>query len=55
VQKVLEQKYKLKCTIQSAGKEGQYVIYFWKQTMPVLSRTVKPYMVTSMHYKLNGF
>jgi hypothetical protein len=28
VQKVLEQKYKLKCTIQSAGKEGQYVIYF---------------------------
>lgn len=54
-QRFLEDKYKLKCTVSSAGVQGQYVIYFWKQTMPVLSGLVKPYMVPSMYYKLNGF
>ena len=49
---ILFEKYQLKAVVQSAGKENQYIIYIWKESMPELRKLVKPYMVSSMLYKL---
>jgi len=50
--KVLYDKFKLKATVQSAGYENQYIIYIWKDSMPLLREIVLPYVHPSMKYKL---
>lgn len=49
---VLFDKYKLKNTVQSAGVPNQYFIYIWLESIPRLRNLVRPYMVSSMLYKL---
>lgn len=53
--KVLNNKYGFNCRPNSAGVSNQYIIYFPKNSMNTLSKLVKPYMVNSMYYKLNGY
>jgi LAGLIDADG DNA endonuclease family len=53
--KILNEKFNLLSNPQSAGVPGQYFIYFPKKSMNLLSNLVKPYMVPSMRYKLNGY
>jgi len=50
--KVLYDKFKLKASVQSAGVENQYIIYIWKDSMPLLREIVLPYVHPSMKYKL---
>lgn len=47
---ILINKYKLKVSIQSAGK-NQYLIYIYKESIPLLYSIVKPYIIPSMKYK----
>ena len=49
---VLYNLYKLKAVVQSAGVPNQYVIYIWKESMPQLRELVRPFMVSSILYKL---
>ena len=49
---VLNRLYGLKCSVQSAGHLNQYIIYIWSESMTNLRQLVKPYMVSSMLYKL---
>jgi ubiquinol-cytochrome c reductase cytochrome b subunit len=44
--------YKIKATVQSAGSINQYHLYIWSESIPALRTIVKPYMVSSMLYKL---
>ncbi|RYE15493.1 MAG: hypothetical protein EOP34_03050 [Rickettsiales bacterium] len=50
----LFEKFELRTSVQSAGVPNQYVIYVFKESMPTLRKIVKPYMVSSMLYKLGG-
>lgn len=49
---LLNQLYGLKSSVQSAGHLNQYIIYIWSESMNKLRLLVKPYMVSSMLYKL---
>lgn len=49
---ILHELYAIKSTVQKTSVEGQYHIYIWSESMPLLRSIVKPYMVTSMLYKL---
>lgn len=49
---VLFKLYDLKTSVASAGVTNQYVIYVFKESMPLLRNIVKPHMVSSMLYKL---
>lgn len=49
---ILHNLYGIKATVQSAGVSNQYVIYVWSESMPRLRELVRPYMVSSMLYKL---
>ena len=51
--KVLYDNFNLKTSIQSAGVENQYVIYIWKESMPLLNEIILSYVHSSMKYKLN--
>ena len=51
--KVLYGKYNIKASIQSAGVDNQYVIYIFKESMPILRDLVLPYVHPSMKYKIN--
>jgi ubiquinol-cytochrome c reductase cytochrome b subunit len=53
--RILNDKYQFNTRPQSAGVPNQYVIYFPKSSMETLSKLIKPYMVPSMYYKLNGY
>jgi ubiquinol-cytochrome c reductase cytochrome b subunit len=50
--KVLFENFKLKASVHSAGFENQYLIYIWKESMPLLREIVLPYVHPSMKYKL---
>ena len=58
--KVIYENFKLKSTVQplphsslnGAGVENQYIIYIWKDSMPLLREIVLPYVHPSMKYKL---
>jgi ubiquinol-cytochrome c reductase cytochrome b subunit len=50
--KVLFDKFKLKASIQSAGVPNQYVIYIWKESMPLLRKIILPFLHSSMKYKI---
>ena len=45
--------YNLKATVQKAGAPDQYIIYIWKESMPILNGIVSPYIIPSMKYKIN--
>lgn len=49
---VLNKLYDIKSSVQSAGSPNQYIIYIWSESMTILRKLVKPYMVSSMLYKL---
>lgn len=49
---VLKDLYGIISSVQSAGFPNQYVIYIWSESMPIVRKLVKPYMVSSMLYKL---
>lgn len=49
---ILHELYGIKSTVQKSGIPGQYHIYIWSESMPLLRSIVKPYMVSSMLYKL---
>ena len=55
IQKILNNKYSIPCTIKSAGVDNQYILYFFKKSLPILSSVIKEHMVPSLYYKLNGF
>jgi ubiquinol-cytochrome c reductase cytochrome b subunit len=44
--------YNIKASVQSAGSPNQYHIYVWVESMKILRPLVKPFMVSSMLYKL---
>lgn len=50
--KVLNENFQLKSSVQSAGVENQYVIYIWKESMPILRKIVLPFFDPSMKYKI---
>lgn len=50
---LLNQKYKLFTTVQSAGFPNQYIIYVPKKSIETLNKIVGPYLHSSMKYKLN--
>lgn len=52
---ILNNKYQFNTRPQSAGVSNQYIIYFPKSSIETLSKLIKPYMVPSMYYKLNGY
>jgi hypothetical protein len=50
---LLETKYKLKVTINSAGALNQYNIYIPKSNLPILIPLVLPHLHPYFLYKLN--
>jgi ubiquinol-cytochrome c reductase cytochrome b subunit len=52
---LLRNNYGLKVSVISAGYINQYNLYFSKSSMKILAQIVKPYLHTSMFYKLNGY
>ena len=44
--------FKIKSTIQKAGSDDQYIIYIWKDSMPLLRDIVSPYIIPEMKYKI---
>lgn len=50
--KILFDKYNLHTSVQSAGVKNQYILYVFKESMPALREIVRPYIVSSMLYKL---
>jgi ubiquinol-cytochrome c reductase cytochrome b subunit len=51
--KVLFDNFNLKSSIQSNGKENQYIIYIWAESMPLLREIILPYVHPSMKHKIN--
>lgn len=49
---IINKLYGLKSSVQSAGHLNQHIIYIWSESMVKLRQLVKPYMVSSMLYKL---
>lgn len=52
VVEVLHLNFKLKASVQSAGAPNQYVVYIWKESMPLLREIVSPYIIREMKYKI---
>ena len=52
---ILEEKYKLKCTVVKTGHLGQWRINIWKKSMTHLVTIVKPYIIDEMKYKFLGY
>jgi len=52
--KVLNDKFLIKATIQSAGAKSrdQYIIYIKTESMPLLRELVSPYIIPEMKYKI---
>ena len=48
---ILKNKFSLKCTVIKAGKDNQWKISIWKESMTHLSSLVKPYIIDEMKYK----
>lgn len=54
---ILEEKYKLKCTVVKTGHLGQWRINICstKKSMTHLVTIVKPYIIDEMKYKFLGY
>jgi ubiquinol-cytochrome c reductase cytochrome b subunit len=50
--RVLNDNFNLKSTVKSAGAPNQYVIYIWKESMPLLRNIVSPHIIPAMKYKI---
>lgn len=50
--KALNENFKLKASIQSAGAKDQYIIYIWKESMEDLRKIVDPFIIPDMKYKI---
>lgn len=51
---ILKQKYNLKTSVIKTGAINQYSLYISKSSMNDLVKIIRPYLHTSMYYKLNG-
>ena len=49
---ILEKKFNLKASVQSAGTIDQHVIYVWTDSIDKLRNIVLPYIVPGMKYKI---
>jgi len=59
---LLKRKYDILCSKVKDNKKGSGIrnqimssLYIYKRSLPHFSKIVKPYMVPSMYYKLNGY
>lgn len=53
---LLHNKYNIKSTILKGNKENtQFVIYVWKESIPILTKIVSPYIIPSIKYKLGNY
>ena len=53
---LLHNKYNIKTTIHKGNKENtQFVIYVWKESIPILTKIVSPYIIPSIKYKLGNY
>lgn len=52
---ILKEKFDLKCTVVKTGTENQWRLSIWKESMPKLVATVKPYIIDEMKYKFIGY
>lgn len=52
---ILNNKFGLKATVVKTGKDNQWVINIWKQSMSDLVLIVKPYIINEMKYKFLGY
>ena len=52
---ILRKKYNLKTSIIKTGALNQYNLYISKTSMRDLVEIIRPYLHTSMYYKLNGY
>lgn len=50
--KMLYENFNLKSSIQLSGVENQFIIYIWKESIPLVREIVQPYVHSSMKYKL---
>jgi len=53
--KILREKYNLKISVVKAGALNQYNLYISKSSMKNLAEIIKPYLHSTMYYKLNGY
>ena len=51
--KYLKNKYNLDVTVQSSGKNKEYILYIKKNSYKDFVGIVKPFIIPSMYYKLN--
>jgi len=51
----LNKKYKFKTSVIKTGKDNQWRISIWKESMPKLSKIVGPHFIPEMEYKLKGY
>ena len=52
---ILGNKYKITTSIISGGKNKGYCIYIYKCSLLQFSSIVKPFILPSLYYKLNGY
>ena len=52
---ILKRKYNISSSIHKAGKGKGFTLYISKKSMPDFSSLVKPFMVSSMTYKLGNY
>ena len=50
--KVLNDNFSLKSSVQSAGAPNQYIIYIWKESIPLLRSIISSYIIPEMKYKI---
>lgn len=53
--KILRDKYNFKVSVIKAGALNQYNLYISKSSMKDLVEIIKPYLHSTMYYKLNGY
>lgn len=53
--RILSKKFNLKSTVVKTGTVNQWKISIWKQSMPILIKIVKPYIIKEMKYKFTGY
>ena len=55
--KVLYDNFNRKASVKSAGAVGlnlKFMVYIWKESMPVLRQIVKSHFIPEMEYKLGN-
>jgi LAGLIDADG DNA endonuclease family/NADH-Ubiquinone oxidoreductase (complex I), chain 5 N-terminus len=52
---ILKKKYNITSSKSKTGRDKEYIIYIYKSSLLNFSNIIKPYMLPSMYYKLNGY